>query len=99
MQYKKDASDYVNNMQTVYTEAQLALMKIQQKQKEALAELKKTEASQATAKEAWDKAKQTYAQLSEEVKEAYRIANNANRGKPLLYCSPLMQKRLKFNVL
>lgn len=32
-QYKKDASDYVNNMQAAYTEAQLNLVEMQKKEK------------------------------------------------------------------
>jgi hypothetical protein len=79
IQYKKDASDYVNNIQTAYTEAQAALTKIQQKRKDALAELQKAEANKAAAQESWDEAKQKYEQLSEEVKKAYQKADDAYR--------------------
>lgn len=79
LQYKKDASDYVNNMQTAYTEVKAALAKIQQKQKVALVELQKAEANKVVAQEDWDKAKQNYDQLSETVKAAYQTADAAYR--------------------
>ncbi|MBP2631287.1 MAG: hypothetical protein H6Q70_1915 [Firmicutes bacterium] len=77
IQYKEDAADYVNRMQKFYTEAQSALMKIEQKRKDSFDQLQKTEVNKAVAQEALDEAKQAYDRLSEEVKAAYQTANDA----------------------
>jgi len=75
--YKQDATEYVDQTETALLDAQLALSKIQQKQKDILDELQTARADKVMAQDALAEARQTYDQFSDEVNYAYQAANDA----------------------